>query len=75
MLPFLTNRDDASVSGPPEVKEREHDEDFDFLGAIAEDLISAVHAKDAKLVRSALEALCEHIQDLDAAQDSTMETT
>ena len=73
MLPFLKNRDDGVASGPAEVKEREHDEDFDLLGAVAEDLIAALHAKDAKMVRAALEALCEHIQDLDSAQDQTME--
>ncbi len=74
MLPFLKNRDDAAVSTPVETKERGHDEDFDLLGAVAGDMIAAIESKDAKLLRSALEAFCEYIQDLDAAQDQTMET-
>lgn len=74
MLPFLKNRDEAAVSVPAETQERDHDEDFDLLGAVAGDLLAAIEKKDAKLLRSALEALCEHIQDLDAAQDQTMET-
>lgn len=74
MLPFLKNRDEAAASGPVETKEREHDEDFDLLGAVASDLLRAVESKDAKLLRGALEAFCEYIQDLDAAQDQTMET-
>ena len=74
MLPFLKNRDDGIGVGETETKEREHDEDFDLLGAVAEDLLAAIEKKDAKLLRSALEALCEHIQDLDAVQDQTRET-
>jgi hypothetical protein len=74
MLPFLKNRDDGIGVGDVETKEREHDEDFDLLGMVAEDIIGAVEKKDAKQLRAALEALCEHIQDLDAAQDQAMET-
>lgn len=73
MLPFLKNRDDGVAVGPIETKEREHDEDFDLLGAVAKDLLAAIEKKDHALLRGALEALCEHIQDLDADQDQTME--
>lgn len=73
MLPFLKNRDDAAISTPVETEKREHDEDFDMLGAVAEDLLAALETKDKARLRAALEALCEHIQDLDAAQDQTME--
>lgn len=74
MLPFLKNRDDAAMSGAAESKDREHDEDFDVLGAVAGDILAAVEKRDAKLLRAALESFCEHIQDLDSAQDQSMET-
>ena len=61
MLPFLRNLKEASVSGEPESIKREHDEgaDFDMLESAAEDLISAIHAKDTKAVVSALRAAFE----------------
>lgn len=44
---------------PAEPIKREHDEDYDMLESAAEDLISAVHAKDVKAVASALKAAFE----------------
>ena len=73
MLPFLKNREDAAASLPAETQEREHDEDFDLLSAVAEDILAAIEKRDIKRLKSALEALCEHIQDLDSTQDQAME--
>jgi len=69
MLPFLKNRDDGVGVGPVETKERKHDEDYDMLDAVAQDLLAAVEKKDVSLVKAALASLCTHIQDLDEEQD------
>lgn len=76
MLPFLKNRDDGVGVGPVETKERKPDgadASFDMLEAVADDLLKAIEKKDKGLLKEALAALCEHIQDLDAEQDSQME--
>jgi hypothetical protein len=77
MLPFLKNRGEGAGQGPIEKLERKPDDDvpgFDMLSAVAEDILKAVEKKDHKLLKEALEALCEHVQDLDAEQDQqTME--
>ncbi len=73
MLPFLKHRDDGLGVAPVDNKEREHDESFDMLGAVASDLLSAIEKKDKAALKAALEALCEHIQDMDAEQDQQME--
>lgn len=72
MLPFLKNNNDAAAVGPVEVKERDHDESFDMLDAVAEDLLQAIEKKDKKLLKNALSALCEHLQDIDEKQDEQM---
>lgn len=69
MLPFLKNRDDGVGAGPVETKERAHDEDFDTLDAVASDLLAAVKASDAALLKAALESLCSYIQEKDLEQD------
>ena len=58
MLPFLKKNHESSVS-VPETVTREHDEDFDSLEVAAEDLMNAVHSKNAKAVASALRAAFE----------------
>jgi hypothetical protein len=73
MLPFLKNKLEGSASGPVETIEREPDEgaeQFDLLDAVAEDMLTAIETKDKKLLKSALEALLEHIQEEDKEQDS-----
>lgn len=72
MLPFLKNRDDGVGVGPIETIERKPDDgdSFDMLDAVAEDLLAAIEKKDKKLLKAALAALCEHIQDEDEAQDA-----
>ncbi len=71
MLPFLKNKHEGGVSMPVEVIEREPDEDkpYGMLDAIVEDLMDGVHKKDKKMLKSALEALVEHIQEKDEKQD------
>ncbi len=70
-LPFLKNRDDGA-SMPVETIERDHDEGFDMLDAVAEDLLEAVAKKDKGLLKAALTSLVDHIQSEDAAQDMEM---
>lgn len=72
MLPFLKHKDDGVGVGPTESIEREHDEDFDMLGAIAEDLIQAIEKKDKNLLKDALAAFAEHLMDIDEKQDQEM---
>lgn len=75
MLPFLKNKHEGSMSGPVEIIEREPDEgseSFEMLDAIVEDMIEAMHSKNKGLLKSALEALCEHIQDIDEKQDEQL---
>lgn len=69
MLPFLKNKQEGSMSAPVDVVERDHDEGFDMLDAVAEDLLMAVEHKDKALLKSALEALVEHLQNQDEQQD------
>lgn len=69
MLPFLKNRDDGVASGTVDTKEREHDDSFDLLEAVADDLLMAVEKKDKSRLKAALSALCEYIQDIDYEQD------
>lgn len=50
------------------------DEDYSMLDAVAEDLLQAIAKKDKNLVKEALAALCEYIQEADQKQDRvTME--
>lgn len=72
MLPFLKNRDDGVGVGPIETKTRDHDDGFDMLGAVADDMLNAVKKGDKAALKAALEALCDHIQSLDSEQDQTM---
>ncbi len=58
MLPFLKNKQDAAVAMPVEVQKREPDDEseYDTLESAGQDLIDAVHAKDARAVAAALRA-------------------
>lgn len=72
MLPFLKNKHEGSMSAPVEIIEREPDEgseSFEMLDAIVDDVMEAMHSKNKGLLKSALEALLEHIQDKDEEQD------
>ena len=71
MLPFLKDRKEASMSGPVESQSREPDgeESYGMLDAIVEDMMDAMHGKNKKLLKGALEALIEHIQGEDEIQD------
>jgi hypothetical protein len=62
MIPFLKRSQDASASAPIEserLETVESSDDYDSLEAAAEDLIAAVHSKDAKAVCVALRAAFE----------------
>jgi hypothetical protein len=75
MLPFLKNKKEGAMSGPIESIEREHDEGhepFEALDAVVDDMLEAMHSKNKSLLKSALEALCEYIQDKDEEQDEQL---
>jgi hypothetical protein len=76
MLPFLKKKNEGGASASVDVIEREPDEgsEFDMLDAVVDDFMTAFEKKDKKLLKDALQALCEHLQDMDATQDEqTME--
>lgn len=74
MLPFLKNRQEGSASGNAEDDpiERKHDDDYDMLDAVAQDVLAAIAKKDVAMLKAALQSLCEHIQDQDIQQDQSM---
>jgi hypothetical protein len=73
MLPFLKNNDIGIDVGPVGIKQHTNDEKmYSTLDAVADDLLSALDRKDRRLLRSALEALCQHIQSMDESQDQSM---
>lgn len=59
---------------PVETQEREHDEDFDMLDVVADDLLAAIKGGDKGAFKAALSALCTYVQDLvqDLDQDQAM---
>jgi hypothetical protein len=61
MIPFLKRKDEASISAPADKIQRKPDEEpeFDTLEAAGQDLIDAIHSKDAKAVAAALRAAFE----------------
>lgn len=72
MLPFLKDRHEGGMSGPAEtikMGDNEDDDDYGMLNAIADDMMDAVHKKDKKMLKDALEALCEHILEIDEIED------
>ncbi len=69
MLPFLKLKDDGVGQGPTEPIEREHDDEFDMLDAVAGDILQAIDTKNKELLKDALAALCEHLKDMDEQQD------
>jgi hypothetical protein len=74
MLPFLKNKEaSVSANAEDESERRKPDVDsFEMLDAIAEDMIEAMHSKDRGLLKSALEALVEHIKEEDVKQDESL---
>jgi len=75
MLPFLKRNKEASASAPVESLERKPDEgsDFSTLDAVCDDLMEALKSDNRALLKSALEALVSHIQDMDEEQDKEIE--
>lgn len=68
-LHFTKNRDDGVGVGPVETIERKHDDDYDTLSAVAEDMLAALEKKDLGRLKAALASLVTHIQTLDIEQD------
>lgn len=75
MLPQLRRmKEGGAASSPVEHVTMGHEEgsEYGLLDAVAEDLMAAVKADDAKMLKGALEALIEHIKDQDEAQDQEL---
>ncbi len=73
MLPFLKNKEGGGLGeSDDEPIERKHDDDYDMLDAVAQDILAAIERKDAKLLKEALSGLCQHIAEQDQEQDQPM---
>lgn len=72
MLPFLKNKEDSGMAGPVEVEVRAHDDTFDMLDAVVDDLLMAFEHKDKALLKSALQSFAEHLKDMDEQQDKEL---
>jgi hypothetical protein len=68
MLPFLKDHHEGAASMP--VAHKEPEEQFDMLDAISDDLLTAIHSADKKLLKATLGALLEHIREIDERQDA-----
>lgn len=68
-LPFLREKD-GFAQGPVETQVRTPDdgEGYDHLDALADDILAAIEKKDRRMLRSALEALCELVRE-ESGQD------
>lgn len=72
MLPFMKKKDEVVASNADdEVLKRKPDEEegFGMLDAVAGDMLEAFQKGDKALLKSALDALVEHIQAEDEEQD------
>ena len=61
MLPYLKRNKDGSASSPVEAIERkpDHEENFDVMESVAQDILNALESKDAKALAEALRAAFE----------------
>ncbi len=69
MLPFLKRQQEGSMSEPIEPIKFSDKDDMDYLDACAHDILMAMEAKDAKMLKEALMLLVEHIKEEDEIQD------
>lgn len=69
MLPFLKNKQEASMS---QDEDQIDNEDFGTIDAVAQDLLDGLQRKDKVLIKSALSALCDYIKAEDIEQDQSL---
>lgn len=71
MIPALKRKDEASASMPADNIVRQPDEakEYGLLDSICEDLMKAIKSDNHSLLKEAIQALVEHIQDMDEEQD------
>ncbi len=72
MLPFMKKKEGSASQNVEESLKRSPDsgEELTMLDAVVDDLMAAFESKDKALLKSALDALIVHIQDMDQEQDS-----
>jgi hypothetical protein len=72
MLPFLKNKE-ATVQSNAEdealMRKPDDGEPYEALDAIVDDMAAALPGANKKLLKSALESLCEYIRQEDQEQD------
>ncbi len=66
MLPFLKKKEEGAMS--------ELVPEFGTMDAIAQDMMEAFDKKDVKLLKAALEALKDSLEEADASQDKQLLT-
>lgn len=73
-LPFLKDKEGGAAATSEAVRRSPDDKgDMGLLDACAQDILTAIERKDVGMLKGALEALVEHIQDLDYEQDVAQE--
>jgi hypothetical protein len=75
-LPFKKNKE-VSVSVPSDHinmggNDEEQDYEYEMLDAVAEDVLIAIERKDKRMLKSALQSLCDHIMTFDEKQDEKL---
>lgn len=71
-IPFLKRRDEASMIGDedePIRRKSDNPGDYEMLDAVCDDMMESIEKGDRAMLKSALEALVEHIMSLDEEQD------
>ena len=70
-LPFLRQKNIAAANADEEPIRRKSDdgEDYEMLDAVVDDMAEAIEKKDKRMLKDALEALCEDIRHEDEEQD------
>lgn len=75
MLPFMKKKDEVSAGNAEDesiTRKPDEGQGFGMLDAVADDMLEAFQKGDKALLKSALDALVEHIQSEDQEQDQQL---
>ncbi len=70
MIGFLKKKQEAMLAGG---SQKQDGGEYGMLDAVSEDILEAVAQKDKKLLREALEAMCDYLREEDVEQDQELE--